>query len=99
MRQLDKEDVELNEMVKVYQHASWRMRPKNKYPKKHLEPANSPSESASGKKLDAALNQYEEAENSGTFCKEHLENMLLQCSEDVSKELVSSGITTSVKSK
>jgi exonuclease VII small subunit len=45
-------------------------------------------------KLDASLTKYEEAENSGTFCKEHLENVLLQYSEDVSKEIVSSGTTT-----
>jgi exonuclease VII small subunit len=99
MRQLNKGEVELDEVNKVYQNASWRTPPKNKSPKKCSKPANLPSKLASGKKLDAALNQYKEAENSGMFRKEHLENMLLQYSEDVSKELVSSCITASAKSK
>jgi exonuclease VII small subunit len=71
MTQLDKGEVELDEAFKLYRNASWMTPPKNKSPKKR-------SESASGKKLDAALNEYKEAENSGTFRKEHLENVLLQ---------------------
>jgi hypothetical protein len=44
------------------------------------------------------LTQYKEAENSGTFCKEHLDNVLLQYSEDVAGEL-SSSITKSENKK
>jgi exonuclease VII small subunit len=90
LTQLDKGEVELDEAFELYRNASWRTPPKS---------ASGRKLDASGEKLDAALNEYEEAENSGTFRKEHLENVLSQYSEDISEELVSSGTTTSDKSK
>jgi hypothetical protein len=40
-------------------------------------------------KLNTALNQYEKAENSEFFHKEHVENVLSQYSEDLCDELSS----------
>jgi exonuclease VII small subunit len=101
IRQLDKGEEELDKTIEVYKNASWRtpMKDPTKKPKEPSEsPCESPSESLSGKKLDAALTQYKEAENSGTFCKEHLDNVLSQYSEDVAGEL-SSSILLSLKTR
>jgi hypothetical protein len=98
IRQLDRGEEELDQAIEVYKNASWRMPTKDSKPptKKPNEPSNLPfnlpSESPSGKKLDVTLTQYKEAENSGTFYKEHLDNVMLQYSEDVAGECRQSSI-------
>jgi hypothetical protein len=100
VRQLDKGEEELDQAIEVYKNPSCRtpMKDSKSPTKKPNKPSNSPSELPSGKKPDAALTQYKESENSGTFRKEALDNVLLQYSEDVAGEL-SSSITKSKNKK